>query len=109
LKSSECPKKQSYLEETQKKLSNYKNDTKVDLVNEEENKEKLIVASLAPAPPPLPVHLFTSNANCLFNSCEKINCVKNINWEKIENRNLVGTFWEKVRKTLNKLTSILYL
>ena len=78
------------------------NDKKRPLINDEQAIKKASVEDI-PAPPPLPVHLFNKNSdanNSLFSSCSekniKKNTLKHINWEKIENKSLTGTLWEKV-------------
>lgn len=67
------------------------------------------LAPIPPAPPPLPVNLlnvnnyssnFSSNSSSSYNkkpnNNENTNSLKRINWEKIDNKNLSGTLWEKV-------------
>ena len=63
------------------------------------------VTTKPPKPPPLPTSKTPLSTTASKTTSE--NLKKSINWEKIENKNLEGTFWEKIMKNSIQLDDVL--
>jgi len=65
------------------------------------------VTAKPPKPPPLPTSKTPLSAAVVASKTTSEILNKSINWEKIENKNLEGTFWEKIMKNSIQLDDVL--
>ena len=65
------------------------------------------VTAKPPKPPPLPTSKTPLSGAVAASKTASEILKKSINWEKIENKNLEGTFWEKIMKNSIQLDDVL--